>query len=449
MPKRHSNSSDIWAVTALLQYAGKGMSDMLQRLWIQFQRKRKLAGYAGIMAGVLFAYVLLLYSIPDKMYVERGEEPDYTFGVPVTGTVVKSAEVFANKQPAQNGAIHMTRQAGAGQQTGTYQVLCRLFGTIPVKRVAVQEVSKKELLPAGTNIGIYVKNEQIMIIGTGEVTDESGSKSEPAKNVVQSGDYILAVNGEEVTSKAQLVKKISFCDGKKVRLKLLRGKDPIEVSVKPVRCAQGIYQIGVWVRDDIAGVGTLTYVTDSKKYGALGHGVTDADVGSLIDMDQGSIYETTILEVRKGQRGQPGEMSGMINYNEQYRLGTVEENTNVGIYGTLTNMPKELKGVSAMPVTYKEGIKKGKAQIISSVEGKRRSYDIEIEQTNYHSEGNNKGIQFQVTDERLLEDTGGIVQGMSGSPIVQDGHIIGAVTHVFISDSKMGYGIFIENMLEH
>ena len=151
----------------------------------------------------------------------------------------------------------------------------------------------------------------------------------------------------------------------------------------------------------------------------------------------------------KGQRGQPGEMSGMINYNEQYRLGTVEENTNVGIYGTLTNMPKELKGVSAMPVTYKEGIKKGKAQIISSVEGKRRSYDIEIEQTNYHSEGNNKGIQFQVTDERLLEDTGGIVQGMSGSPIVQDGHIIGAVTHVFISDSKMGYGIFIENMLEH
>ena len=142
-------------------------------------------------------------------------------------------------------------------------------------------------------------------------------------------------------------------------------------------------------------------------------------------------------------------MSGMINYNEEYKLGTIEENTNVGIYGSLTHMPQELEEVKAMPVTYKEGIKKGKAQIISSVEGSRRAYDIEIEQTNYHSQGNNKGIQFRVTDRTLLEDTGGIVQGMSGSPIVQNGHIIGAVTHVFISDSKMGYGIFIENMLEH
>ena len=139
----------------------------------------------------------------------------------------------------------------------------------------------------------------------------------------------------------------------------------------------------------------------------------------------------------------------MINYNEEYKLGTIEENTSVGIYGTLTSMPEELGEVTAVPVMYKEGIKKGSAQIISSVEGSRKAYEIEIEQTDYHSEGNNKGIQFQVTDEKLLEDTGGIIQGMSGSPIIQNGKIIGAVTHVFISDSKMGYGIFIENMLEH
>lgn len=412
-----TNRSPHWLRVCLknhLQYAGKGMSDMLQRLWIQFQRKRKIVGYTGIIIGVIFSYALLLHSIPDKMYVERGKEPDYAFGVPVTGTVVKSAEVFASRQPVQNSAIHVTprMQADDARQTGTYQVLCKLFGTIPIKRIAVQEVSKKELLPAGTNIGIYVKNQQIMIIGTGEVIDASGVRSEPAKNVVQSGDYILAVNGEKVESKAQLVEKISSCDGKKVNLQLLRGEEKIEVSIKPVRSQEGVYQIGVWVRDDIAGVGTLTYVTDSNQYGALGHGVTDADVGSLIDIEKGSIYETTILEVRKGQRGQPGEMSGMINYKEEYRLGTVEENTGVGIYGTLTNMPEELKEAAAMPVTYKEGIQKGKAQIISSVEGSRESYEIEIEQTDYHSEGNNKGIQFRVTDERLLEDTGGIVQGM-------------------------------------
>ncbi len=257
------------------------------------------------------------------------------------------------------------------------------------------------------------------------------------------------MNGEKITNKEQLVKTVAFCEGKKLTLKLLRGKEQIEVSLKPVMSREGIYQLGIWVRDDIAGVGTLTYVTDTMEYGALGHGVTDADVGSLIDLDKGYIYQTTILEIRKGQKGQPGEMAGMINYSEEYRLGAIEENTNVGIYGTLAVMPGELKEADALPVVYKEGIKKGKAQIISSVEGKRQTYEIEIEETNYHSEGNNKGIQFRVTDEKLLKDTGGIIQGMSGSPIVQDGCIIGAVTHVFISDSTKGYGVFIENMLEH
>lgn len=383
---------------------------MLQKLWIQFQRKRKIAGYTGILACVVFSYVLLMDSIPDQMYVERGEAPKLAFGVPVTGTVSESAEVFAGG-PSGGDAIHLTPNIGK-QASDSYQVICRLFGTIPIKQISVQEVSRRQLVPAGTNIGIYMHNAQVMIIGTGEVTDASGTGQEPAKNVVRSGDYILAVDGEKIRSKEQLVEKVMDCEGQKVRLLLRRGDGQIEVSLKPVLSQDGIYQLGLWVRDDIAGVGTLTYVTKDMKYGALGHGVTDADVGSLIDIGNGAIYQTTILEVKKGQRGQPGEMSGMINYKEEYKLGTVEENTGVGIYGMLSDLPKELADVSAMPVVYKEGIKKGKAQIISSVEGTRRAYDIEIEQTNYHSEGNNKGIRFQVTDEALLKDTGGIVQGM-------------------------------------
>ncbi len=434
---------------AKFQYTGKEMSSMLQKLWFQFQRRRKAVGYTAFAVWFVFAYLLMMDAIPDKMYVEYGEKPQVSFGVPVTGTIVDSAQVFANKQPDRSGPIHMTPKAAGPQLSNKYQVVCRLFGTIPVKQISVQEVDRRSLIPAGTNIGIYVHSSQVLIIGTGEVTDSFGNTQEPARNAVNSGDCILEVDGEKIASKEQLVKKVSFCEGKKLKLKLLRDGKKIDVSIKPVRSQDGIYQIGLWVRDDIAGVGTLTYVAGDKSYGALGHGVTDADVGSLIDIKDGSIYKTTILEVRKGRRGQPGEMSGMINYDETYRLGDVKENTNVGIYGTLTHIPEEISSVAALPVTYKEGIKKGKAQIISSVEGQRQSYDIEIEQTNYHSEGNNKGIQFQVTDKKLLEDTGGIVQGMSGSPIVQDGHIIGAVTHVFISDSKMGYGIFIENMLEH
>ncbi len=422
---------------------------MLRRLWVQFQRKRKIVGYTGLIACAIFSYVLLMNSIPDKIYVERGQQPEYSFGVPVTESIVDSAEVFANQKLEKSGQIHVSKSGHAVQSTSSYQVLCRLFGVIPVKHISVQEVGKKELVPAGTNIGIYVRNAKVMIIGTGEVAGESGDRQEPAKNVVQSGDFLLAVNGEEVKNKEQLQKTVSFCEGKKLTLQLLRGAEQIEVSIKPVLSQEGIYQLGIWVRDDIAGVGTLTYVTDSMEYGALGHGVTDADVGSLIDLKKGFIYQTTILEIRKGQKGQPGEMAGMINYNDAYKLGAIEENTGVGIYGRLSKLPEELEDADALPVVYKEGIKAGKAQIISSVEGKRQAYDIEIEQTNYHSEGNNKGIQFQVTDEKLLKDTGGIIQGMSGSPIVQDGCIIGAVTHVFISDSTKGYGVFIENMLEH
>ena len=197
------------------------MSDMLQKIWKKFQRSRKIVGYTGIVSCVIFAYVLLMNSIPDKMYVERGKKPDCSFGVPVTGTIVASTEVFATQQPVRNGAIKVTPGISY-QPSDTYQVVCKLFGVVPVKQISVQEVSKKELLPAGTNIGIYVKNKQIMIIGTGEVTDESGAKQEPAKNVVQSGDYLLAVDGEKIETKDQLVKKISFCEGKKVKLQLDR-----------------------------------------------------------------------------------------------------------------------------------------------------------------------------------------------------------------------------------
>lgn len=428
------------------------MSKMLHKIWNSFITHRKVTGYAGLLTCLIFSYLLMLDCIPDKIYVKYGEEPDFSFGVPVTEQVVDSEEVFATQQSGSEEdyreRIHMTVPETEKETQRSYQVVCRLFGAIPVKRISIEQVAERELIPAGTNIGIYVRNDAIMIIGTGEVKDCTGAAREPAKNVVQSGDYILAADGEEIDSKKDLIDKIAESEGKKIRLRLRRNGEEIEVSLQPVLSEAGGYQLGIWIRDDIAGVGTLTYVTDDMEYGALGHGITDADVGSLIEMEEGYIYKTTILGVRKGKKGQPGEMSGMINYHEQYRIGDIEENTEVGIYGLLKKMPEELDSVASVPVAYKQEIEKGTAQIISEVEGKREAFDIEIEQLDYHSEGDNKGIRFQVTDRRLLEDTGGIVQGMSGSPIMQNGRIIGAVTHVFIADSAQGYGIFIENMLE-
>ena len=420
---------------------------LFNKLGVYLKRKRVLFAYTGLALWFLFAYGLLLNGLPDNIYVSGGKNPEYAFGLPVTIDVLESEQTFAVQEQNNNQAIHYSDK-NENTVRSDYILQCKLFGLFPVKQISVQEKKSVQLLPAGTNIGIYVKNEGVMVIGTGELPDLYGNLMEPAKNIVQSGDYILSVNGLQINGKTELTEQVAKCSGQKVTLGLLRNGKHLEVRVKPVQSEDGNYYLGIWVRDDIAGVGTLTYINEKKQYGALGHGVMDMDVGQLLDVKDGRIFQTRILGIRKGVKGQPGEMSGMINYDKEYQLGSIEKNTNVGIYGNITTMPKMLEQAAFLPIGYKEEIKKQKAQIISSVAGERKKYEIEIEQIDYHSEGGNKGIRFKVTDSQLLADTGGIVQGMSGSPIIQDGKMIGAVTHVLVSDPTRGYGIFIETMLE-
>lgn len=236
--------------------------------------------------------------------------------------------------------------------------------------------------------------------------------------------------------------------GRQLVLQVQRGEEQIRVAVTPEVASDGILKLGLWVRDDIAGIGTLTFVTEEQDYGALGHGVSDLDTGELIRIDEGGIYETKITGISKGKRGIPGEVTGLIRFYSASYLGTIGANGKNGIYGQLTRLPEELLETEPVPVGYKQEITKGKAQIICSVEGERKAYEIEIESIDYHAKEENKGIRYRVLDEQLLDATGGIIQGMSGSPILQNGRLIGAVTHVFVDDPTRGYGIFIENMLE-
>lgn len=231
-------------------------------------------------------------------------------------------------------------------------------------------------------------------------------------------------------------------------LQIIRGTDTIDIAVTPEVASDGVNKLGLWVRDDIAGIGTLTFVTKDQDYGALGHGVNDVDTGELLKIDTGSIYETQITGISKGKRGTPGEVTGLIQFRQSAYLGTIGENGVNGIYGKLEQLPDALESVGEIPVGYKQEIKQGSAQIICSVEGTRTAYEIEIESVDYHPREANKGIRYRVVDEHLLAATGGIIQGMSGSPIIQNGRLIGAVTHVFVDDPTRGYGIFIENMLK-
>lgn len=399
----------------------------------KLRKHRKKVFLAGCIYLLFFSAKLLYDSVPDEIYVVKGEEKEITFSVPVSvEKKEESMEVFKNLN-----------------QTHTdYQLSCHFLHFIPVKDVDVHVVDKKYVLPSGMPIGIYAKTNGVLVLGTGKVTASDGLNHEPAYQLVQSGDYIVSVNGIRINGKAELIHQINASEGKALVLGIVRDNEWIEIKVQPIVLEDGSYKLGIWVRDDMAGVGTLTYVQENLSFGALGHPISDADTGGILSVASGSVYDTEIIGIVKGEDGIPGELTGVINYNDEFHLGSIQENSKDGIYGILDEIPQEI-AVEYMEVGLKQDIQKGDAYILSSLDGELQQYQVEIDEINFNSEEENKGILFHVVDSELLETTGGVVQGMSGSPLVQNGKIIGAVTHVFVNDPTKGYGIFIEEMLEH
>ena len=229
-------------------------------------------------------------------------------------------------------------------------------------------------------------------------------------------------------------------------MQIRRGTQKLEVAVGSVQAKDGTNKLGIWVREDTQGIGTMTYITKNGKFGALGHGITDADTGTLMDLRDGELYQTKILDIIKGKSGAPGELEGYINMVAKECIGKIEKNTQLGIFGTLLEEKADKR--EYYEVGLRQDIKLGKAWIYSNIEGTPQKYEIQIEKLNRTSK-DNKGMVIRVTDKRLLALTGGIVQGMSGSPILQDDKIIGAVTHVFVEEPTKGYAVFLENMLEY
>lgn len=422
-----SDGGKKWIKKKKKEYRGKS------RVYMFF---RGLA-YTGFCLLFLFSVYTFEKRIPDQIYVKEGEPVSYDFDVPVT-VVLKAHAV----QTAEN------RTESIGGRKAAYEVVCRLFGIFPVKTVQVFLVEGDAVYANGSPIGIYVQTKGILVIGTGEISTENGEQVSPAENILFQGDYIVSVDGMPVKEKEELQEAVQESGGQKEVLGVERNGETIEVSVQPVQGENGRYLLGAWVRDDLAGIGTMTYYDTNGKFGALGHAVSDSEVGKRLETERGWIYAADIIGIRRGEKGNPGELSGMISYQKSNCLGTVWKNTDIGIYGTLDGNLAKLPAGEYYPVCYKQDIRKGSAYILSCVSGEAKQYEVEIEDLDYSGREANKGIMLRVTDENLLALTGGIVQGMSGSPILQDGKIIGAVTHVFVNDPTRGYGIFIEKMLE-
>ncbi len=304
----------------------------------------------------------------------------------------------------------------------------------------------KTVIPVGKTVGIYVNTKGILVIDTGEVTDLYGNVTTPAKNKLITGDYIVELNNEKMKTKKQLIAAITECGGETLDFVVKRNSQRVHVKVEPVETGVDTYKIGIWVRDDLQGLGTVTYV-NGDEFGALGHSITDTDTGELMQVSGGKLYLADIYGVEKGISGTPGEIEGMITYDTSNVVGEISGNKTYGIFGNVTEDFKNTLACESpvMLGSYSE-VKTGKASIQTYVSGEKRMYDIEI--VNVHKNRNgDREMEIKVTDDALIELTGGIVQGMSGSPIIQNGKLIGAVTHVFVNDPTRGYGIFIEKMM--
>ena len=399
---------------------------------------------AALLGGWLF---YTWEKIPASIRIKAGSEQELSLNVPVMGEIYSPYREKEEVIPV-NLSRPVTVMASRMQE---YTMDVKLFGVIPFKTVNVQVIPDKMLVPAGVPIGIYVKTDGILVIAQGDFEGMDHTRKEPAKHLLQAGDYILKADEQEVASKADFTKKISESGGRDMVLTIRREEEIFDIKVHPEQNVNGEYKLGIWIRDNAQGVGTMTYLDEDASFGALGHGINDTDTALLMEVKGGSLYKTEIIAIKKGQGGTPGELTGVIDYNLSNKIGTIDTNSVEGIFGTVDLKGADTISRKAMPIGLKQDVEPGKAQILCCVDGEKipKSYDVNIKAVHLDHDNINRGIELEVTDAALLEQTGGIVQGMSGSPILQNGKIVGAVTHVLVNDPTRGYGIFIENMLEH
>ncbi len=336
--------------------------------------------------------------------------------------------------------------SAVSQKAGNrYSSRLYLMGIIPVKEVTVTVGEARSVMVCGTPFGIKLYTEGVLVVGLQDVTTAAGNRNPAAEAGVCLGDTILSVDGEEVTSNRDISRLINASEGKRVTLRLRRDGVEFSASFIPVRPAdESGYKAGIWVRDSTAGVGTMTFYDPATGvFAGLGHPVCDVDTGEAMPLSGGQVVPARVFGVTKSTAGTPGELKGAF---EPGLLGTLCRNESNGLYGTLTTLPSP---AVSLPVARRQQVKEGRAQILTTVDGSQpRYYDVEVERVQYGGGTAARNMVVRVTDPDLLEAAGGIVQGMSGSPIIQNGKLVGAVTHVLVDDPTKGYAIFAENMLE-
>jgi len=397
-------------------------------------------------------FITFFATFPGEIKLMVNDEKNMSFSSPVSAVIgpdsVEALQI--NNQPVTD---NIKINAGGKMdilptEPGSGSMTLNLFG-VPVKKVTLSVLPEIQVVPCGTAVGVRINTSGVMVLGTGTVDGADGQPYNPSDGILKSGDMIMSANGRPLSTNEDLVDTVRNCAGS-VNLSVSRGGQTFEKTLTAVKNKkEGVYSIGVWVRDCTQGIGTLTYYEPgSGHFGALGHGITDVDTKQIMNIRDGVIMSSQINSVNKGRKGAPGNLIGDINNNDV--LGAVQKNTPRGIFGVLNyGFRSKLPGAS-MEIALQDKVHTGPAKIMANVDGKAiDTFDVYIESVNHYSGDDTRGMIIRITDPHLLQRTNGIVQGMSGSPIIQDGRLIGALTHVFLQDPMKGYGIFIENMLNN
>jgi stage IV sporulation protein B len=395
-------------------------------------------------------------SFPEELRIFSGQNAMLKLAMPVNAQVtVKNPDIVHVNGSAQPSLLVNLKHPLTlhSSKIGHTEMRLSLFGTIPFKTVKVNVLPDLKVIPGGQTIGVKLRSAGIMVVGHHQVTVEGSRKASPGEDAkLLVGDLIVGINGRQVHDVSKMAEYVVKAGESRqpLELTIYRNSEKLTVKLQPVYDINDkMYRIGIYIRDSAAGVGTLTfYVPNQGVYGALGHVITDMDTQAPIVVGGGEIVHSNVTSISKSQTGEPGEKRAHF-FRESKVIGNIERNTPFGIFGRMTSAPDHSIAKEAIPVAFAEEVKEGPAQIYTVVNGQKiEKFDIRISHVARQDFPATKGLIIKITDPKLIEKTGGIVQGMSGSPIIQNGKMVGAVTHVFVNDPTSGYGCFIEWMLK-
>lgn len=418
---------------------------------------RKLKTITVISLSIFFIGFLsigalgLINRIPTEFNISVGDEIMLQAQFPIKYSMIsdnlnKILEINElHSEPNEDGSLRLKSIT-----KGSTDLQVKILGLIPYRTVKVNVIPKIEVVPGGESIGVKLNTDGALIIGLADIVDERGNSHNIAANSgIKIGDTLIKINDIKVKNAAHISEIIKNSNGDEVVLTIKRNDKEFKATVIPIQSQEdGQYRLGLWVRDKTAGVGTLSFFhMDSGKFGALGHAITDIDTGALLSVKNGEIIKSKVVSIEEGKRGKPGEIRGVF-YETSNPIGKLEKNTPLGVYGQLFSNSFDNKYKKPMPIAYQHEIKEGPAYILTTLDhNKIEKFDVEITKVNFQTKAEGKSMIIKVTDKNLLERTGGIIQGMSGSPIIQNDKVVGAITHVLVNDPTKGYGIFIEWMV--